>query len=142
MRAQLSERWSLNGRAGYTRAITTKSPDLPEEEGLRLTRIPAETLSLFSNYAFGPGKWPGLNFGVGVVYVGEFVHAYERPNRERLDYPDYTLLNLNAGYRWRKGKLAHVVGVNVRNALDRDLLASHARTGAERDLGLNYSLTF
>lgn len=142
VRAKLTAQWSLGGRAGYTRAITTRSPDLPEEEGRRLTRIPAETLSLFSNYAFGPGKWQGLNFGVGVVYVGEFVHAYERSNRERLDYPDYTLLNLNAGYRWRKGKLAHVVGVNVRNALDRDLLASHARTGAERDLGLNYSLTF
>lgn len=142
VRAKLTDQWSLNGRVGYTRATTTKSPDLPEEEGRLLTRIPSETLSLQTNYAFPAGQFSGLNLGGGVVYVGDYVHAYEGPNREYLAYPDYTLLNFSAAYRWREGKRAHAVGVNVRNALDRDLLASHARTGAERDFGLNYSLTF
>lgn len=142
LRARLSEQWTVSGRAGYTRAITTKSPDLPEEEGRGLTRIPSQTLSLQTRYAFGEGTWQGLSLAAGLVYVGDYVHAYERPNREFLEHPDYTLINVNAGYRWRQGKLAHVVGLNIRNLFDRDLLTSHARVGAERELGMNYSLNF
>jgi iron complex outermembrane receptor protein len=142
VRAKLSEAWTLNGRAGYTRATTTKSPDLSGEVGRALTRLPGQTLSLQTRYAFPEGRWRGLTLGGGLTHVGDYVQHYESASREYLAYPDYTLASVNAGYRWQEGRRTHVIGLTLRNALDRDLLATHVRVGAGRELGLNYALTF
>jgi iron complex outermembrane recepter protein len=139
---RLTPQWTMSGRAGYTRAVTTKSPDLPEEVGRRLTRLPAQTLSVNTRYAFAEGPWQGLSLGASLVHLGDYVQTYERTDRELLTYPDYTVLSLNAGYRWRKGKQNHSLSLNLRNALDRDLLSSHARVDAARELGMNYNLVF
>lgn len=142
VRGQVTARWSVSGRAGYTRAVTTRSPDLPEEEGRALSRIPRYTLALQNRYAFTQGRWSGLSLGLALVHIGDFVQNYESSAREYLAYPAYTLTSLSAGYRWRAGKRQHAVGLSCSNLLDRDLLASHARVGAERQVGLNYALTY
>ena len=142
VRGQITPHWSVSGRAGYTRAVTVRSPDLPQEEGRSLTRIPRYTFALQQRYGFSAGRWNGLSLGMGLTYIGEFVQNYEGSSRAYLAYPSYVLTSVNAGYRWREGKRQHTVGLSCSNLLDRDLLASHARVGAERDVGVSYSLTY
>ncbi len=141
-RGQVTPQWTLSGRAAYARAVTTRSPDLPEEEGRALTRIPRYNFSLQNRYAFPAGPWQGLSMGLGLVYLADYVHSYESASRDYLEYPAYTLASFNAGYRWRQGKREHALGLTCANLLDRDLLASHARVGAGRELGVNYSLRY
>ncbi len=141
-RSQLSRGWSVSGRAAYARAITTRSPDLPEEEGRQLSRIPRFTFSLQPRYAFNDGRLRGLSLGLGVVHVSDYVQSYESSSREFLAFPSYTLASFNAGYRWVEARRTHALGLTCANLLDRDLLASHARVGAGREVGLNYSLSY
>ncbi|HEY0944110.1 MAG TPA: TonB-dependent receptor [Opitutaceae bacterium] len=142
VRAKLSVAWQFVFKTTYTRAITTKSPDLPEEEGRELTRLPRLTGGLTARYQVPDGRWKGLNASSTLTYVSGFVQTYETSNRAYLEYPDYTLVSLNTGYVLKRGRYTHNVGVSVRNLFDRDLLAQLARPGAGRELGMNYTLTF
>ncbi len=142
VRGQLSTRWTLSGRAAYTRAITTRSPGLPEEVGRPLTRVPRMTYGLQNRYQFTEGRWQGLSLGATMIHVSDYVHSYENASREYLAYPDYTLTAVNAGYRWKTGSQEHNIGVSCSNLLDRDLLTELARVGVGREVAVNYSLTF
>jgi iron complex outermembrane receptor protein len=141
-RSQVTRGWTVSGRASYARALTTRSPDLPEEEGRQLSRIPSFSFSFQNRYAFNEGRLRGLSMGLGVVHVSDYVQSYESSSREFLAYPSYTLASFNAGYRWTAGRRTHALGLSCANLLDRDLLASHARVDAGRQLGMNYSLSY
>lgn len=141
-RGQVTREWTVSGRAAYARAVTVRSPDLPEEEGRALSRIPRFTFSLQNRYAFNEGRLRGLSVGMGLVHVSDYVQNYESSSREYLAYPSYTLASFNAGYRWTEKKKTHVLGITCANLFDRDLLASHARVGAGRELAMNYSLSY
>jgi iron complex outermembrane receptor protein len=137
--------WTLSGRATITQAISTASPDLPEEIGRPITRLPRTTLGLSTRRAF-TGRLNGFSLGGTLTYVSGFVAYYESASREYLAYPDNTLVSLNAGYSWKRGPKArpytHNVGLGVRNLFDRDLLASHARVDQDRSLNATYALSF
>jgi iron complex outermembrane recepter protein len=137
--------WTLSGRATITEAITVASPDLPEEIGRPLSRLPRTTLGLSARRAF-IGPLAGLSAGTTLTYVSGFIANYESSSREYLAYPSNTLVNISAGYNWKRGPKArpytHSVDMGVRNLFDRDLLASHARVGQERALSAGYSLSF
>lgn len=138
-----SEALSVGGKLTFNRAITTQSPDLPEEIGRPLTRFPRLTAGLNARYSFGTeGKRAGLSMGAGATHVSDTVTSYESATHAYLAYPSYTLFNLNIGYRWKMGKYNHSVTVSVRNLLDRDLLAQVARAGADRELNVNYGLAW
>ena len=62
--------------------------------------------------------------------------------RASLAYPGYGLLNLSAGYSWKRGPRQFHVGLNLRNALDRDLLLTNARVGAGRELGFTARVNY
>src|SRR5690606_1352069 len=126
--------WSITTRAGHTRAVTTASPDLPEEVGRPLTRLPAFSATLGTRYFFQDGTLKGLSLGTHLTHLGEVVAHYENDIREYLEYPPYTLVGVNAGYRWSIGKVHQSAWVNVRNVLDEDLLAKLARPGPQRVL--------
>jgi Outer membrane receptor for monomeric catechols len=145
LRTVLAKVWTLSGRATVTEAITVASPDLPEEIGREITRLPRTTLGLTARRAF-EGRLAGLSLSSTLTYVSDFVAHYESLSRHYLAYPSNTLVSLHAGYSWKtrskKRPCSQYVGLGVRNLLDRDLLASHARVGQDRSINARYSLSF
>jgi iron complex outermembrane receptor protein len=126
----------------YVRAITTASPDLPEEVGRRLTRYPPYNVGVAGYYSFGKGRWQGLSLSAGWSYISDFTAYYEDRQRLRQDYPGYGLVSASASYTRRIGTRTHSVTLAVRNLFDRDLLASLARLGAGREVALTYRIYF
>lgn len=133
---------TLVARGAYAHAITTASPDLPEEVGRAITRLPAYTASASASYAFKQGAWKGLSLSTSWNYVSAFTAQYEDRQRLHLDYPGYGLAAVSARYSVRRGKYTHGFGVSVRNALDVDLLEKQARPGAGRECQAKYQLLF
>lgn len=129
-------------RAAYARAITTASPDLPQEVGRAITRLPPYTASASASYAFVKGRWSGLSFNASWTYVSRFVAQYEDAQRQRLDYPGYGLTGLGANYSLRRGKYTHGIGASLRNVLGYNFVGRQARLGAERELVVSYRLLF
>lgn len=145
--ARMDFRWqatpavSLNFKGGHVRAVTTASPDLPQEVGRPLSRLPAFTASANLRYRT-PGPQGGFTCGAGWHYLDGYVANYEDARREFLAYPGYGTLALNAGWSWKTKKRQLDLDAGLRNAFDRDLLASHARVGAGREVSLSARLVF
>ncbi len=138
---KVSNAWTVSGKATYNHAITTKSPDLPEEIGRPLTRFPHLTWGLNARYAWlRDGKPSGFAIGAGATFVSGTTANYENTTHAHLAYPGYVLCNVNATYRWKLGRFEHTLGASVRNALDRDLLAQLARPAAGREFAASYGL--
>jgi iron complex outermembrane receptor protein len=143
---KLEGRWrvlpalSLSLRSTYVRAITTRSPDLPEEVGRELTRFPPFNLGASASYSFGAGRLRGLSISSSWTYISRFVANYEDGQRHHLEYPGYSLASLSTSYSKRVGKLTHGVGLAIRNLFDTDLLNKVARLGAGREFSGSYRL--
>jgi iron complex outermembrane receptor protein len=141
---KLEGRWrvsptvSVSMRASYVRAITTASPDLPEEVGRRLSRFPPYSVSLAASYSLPKGRWQGLSLSSSWSYLSDFTAYYEDRQRYRRDYPGYGLVSLGASYTRRVKTRTHSVSLAVRNVFDRDLLTSLHRLGAGREFALSY----
>ncbi len=145
LKTAFSAVWTFSGRATLTQALTTASPDLPEEIGRPLTRLPRTTMGLSARRAF-TGRLTGFSISSALTYVSHFIAYYESPSRQHLAYPGNTLVSLTAGYSWKKSlkgrPFTQNLGLGVRNLFGRDLLASHARVGQERACNASYSLSF
>jgi len=145
--ARLDLRWqatpavSLNVKGAHVRAVTTASPDLPQEVGRPLSRLPAFTASANLRYR-APGPQGGFTCGAGWHYLDGYVANYEDARRDFLSYPGYGVLALNAGWSWKTKARQFDLDAGLRNAFDRDLLASHARIGAGREVSLSARLVF
>ena len=137
-----SDQWTLSLRGSNVRAITTASPDLPQEVGRPLTRMPPYTVSTTGRYSFPGGPFKGLSFTTSWNYLSGFVANYEDEKRRELTYPGYGIVGLSIDYSWKRQRYAHTMGAGVRNLFDRDLLASQARVGAGREFTANYRLVF
>lgn len=133
---------TLTARASWLDAVTIASPDLPEEEGLPLSRTPKFTAATGANYRFLAGRLRGFSIGASVTHIGEVVQNYARPDRVRIDYPAYTLVGLRAGFGWPAGKAIHSVSVSISNLLDEDMLTKTSRVGAERSLATGWRVAF
>lgn len=128
--------------ASYVRAITTASPDLPEEVGRRLTRFPPYNASIAASYSFPAGLLQGLSLSGSWAYISDFTAYYEDRTRLQQEYAGYGLAHLGAGYTRREGTRTHSFSLAVRNLFNRDLLRSHARLGAEREVLFSYRIYF
>jgi len=125
----------------FTRAITTASPDLPQEAGRPITRLPSYTIS--ANLRHQPqGKTGGYIWGAGWQYLDGYVANYADPRRDFLQYPGYGLCSLNAGYQWRRAGRQFQVETAMRNTFDRELLTSQARVGAGREFTFSARLVY
>jgi iron complex outermembrane receptor protein len=133
---------NLSARLSYVRAITTASPDLPQEVGRELTRMPPYTATLSASYSVTKTKLKGLTLSASWNYLSRFVAYYEDRTRYGSRYPGYGLVTLGANYSKRIGKYTHAIGAGVRNLFDADLLRSQARLGAGREVYASYRLTF
>lgn len=134
--------WVFSARAAYTRAITTASPDLPEEVGRPLTRLPAYTASATSSYAVPTGRFKGLALAATWSYVASYVAQYETTNHYGLQYPGYGLLTLSGNWRIQWRKIAQSVGLMVRNVGNYDMVKQQARLGNSRELAASYQVAF
>ncbi|PTX98910.1 TonB-dependent receptor [Opitutus sp. ER46] len=134
--------WTFAARAAYTRAITTASPDLPEEVGRPITRLPPYTATASGTYAFAKGRLKGLSLAATWSYVSAFTAQYEDKQRYALEYPGYGLLTLSTNWTIRRKKVAHTVGLTLRNAGDYDMVKSQARLGNDRELVSSYRVIF
>jgi iron complex outermembrane receptor protein len=137
-----SPAWTFTGRATVVDAITVSSPDIPEEEGLQLTRLPTFTAAAGARRKFTEGALAGCSVGLTASHVGGVVQTYSRSDRERLDYPAYTVAGLSASRTWKAGTLTHTVSASINNLFETDLLARVARVGAERGLSLGWRIGF
>ncbi|HET7535265.1 MAG TPA: TonB-dependent receptor, partial [Candidatus Didemnitutus sp.] len=125
----------------YMDAITTASPALPWEVGKAITRLPALTGSLQLRYR-SQVPTGGPTAGIAMQYVSNYVANYQDGVHGYLEYPDYALLSLSAGYVWKTKTRTIETELAVRNALDRDLLASNARVGAPREFVVSARMYF
>lgn len=141
LRYRFSETVSLAARAVRMDAITTKSPSLGLEVGRQVSRLPRDTATLQLRYSPAKGA-SGFSGGVALTYIGGYVTNYEDAKHAFLEYPGYALLTLQTGYSWKMKQRQLNVSLALRNALDRDLLASNARVGAGRQLGVSTRMTF
>lgn len=141
-RWKAAPRLSFSGRAAYARAITTASPDLPQEVGRAITRLPPLTVSGGASLSFPTGFWAGLSLSTSLTYVSGYTAYYEDAQRQGLDYSSYALASVSASRSYKKGKYTHGVGLSLRNALDYDLLENQSRLGAGRELAASYRLMF
>jgi len=123
-------------------AITTASPDLPQEIGRQLPRLPEFTAGGNVRYSFRTPGLQGLTLGAGYAWIGEHVAVYETPRRLEVAYDDYGVLNLTAGVAWRSEQVEHSLNLAVRNTLDADLVAAAGRIGGARALDAGYSMRF
>ena len=141
LRYRFSDTVSVAVRGVRMEAITTESPALGPEVGHQVTRLPRDTGTVQLRYA--PSKnLPGFNCGAGLTYIGGYVTNYEDVKHAYLEYPSYALVTLHAGYSWKIGQRQMNVSLGIRNALDRDLLASHARIGAGREFAASTRMVF
>jgi len=137
-----NDAWSLTSRIAYTRAITTSSPDVPEEVGLALTRLPAITATGSVRRVWKAGALRGFSCGASLVYIGDVVAHYANTLRERLEFPDYALVGVNLGYAFSRGGCAWDLRLNMSNAFDRDLADLLARADAGRHVGAQCRVRF
>jgi len=123
--------FSLNGVVN--RAVTTASPDLPQEVGRPLTRLPP--VQIAANLRHQPGFAGGrFSWNAGWTYLGRYMATYPDPQRAELGYPGYGLVSVGAGWEIRRRGQRFGLEAAVRNAFDRDLARSHARIGAGREV--------
>lgn len=141
VRWQVARPLSVMLRSVYVRAITTASPDIPQEVGRPLARLPDFTNTAQVRYR-SVAKTGGWFSSATWQYIGGYVAHYEDARRAFLEYPGYGLVHGNVGYAWRAKKRTVEVDLGVRNALDRDLIASHARVGADRAVTLTTRVYF
>jgi iron complex outermembrane receptor protein len=133
---------TLSGKVAWLDAITTSSPDLPEEVGRQLPRTPEFTATANARYAFEAGALKGADWGVSWAWVGEHVAVYPASGRAYVAYDDYHVLGLSAGYAWEVRKARHAVTLVLRNALDEDLFAAAGRLAGARSLDAGYTVRF
>lgn len=141
LRYRISDTVFVALRGVRTEAITTQSPSLGPEVGRQITRLPRDTGTVQLRYSPAKGA-SGFNCGAGLTYIGGYVTNYEDIKHAYLEYPSYALVSLQAGYSWKLGQRQLSVNLGVRNALDRDLLASHARIGAGREFAASTRMAF
>lgn len=140
VRYKVNDTCTVAFRGVHLEAITTRSPALGPEVGKQIARLPQDTAT--AQFRYAPPKGTGLSWGATLNYIGSYVATYEDAKRAYLAYPGYGLLTLNTGYSWKQGPRQFTVGLNLRNALDRDLLASNARIGAGRELAFTARVNF
>lgn len=132
----------LRTRGYWLDAVTTASPDLPQEVGRKVSRLPALSFNTELRRS-PPDRQPGYTWELAWQYIGSYVATYPDAKHAYLAYPGYALFAASAGYRWiRADKRSVSLTVGVRNLLDRNLLASNARTGAGREFIASGSVAF
>lgn len=142
LRTKASPSLTFTGKVAWVEAITTESPDLPQEIGRQLPRLPQFTAGGNLRYVFRAPGLQGLTLGAGYAWIGEHIAVYETARRLEVAYDDYGVIDLSAGVVWQSEQVEHALNLAVRNTLNVDLVAAAGRLGGARALDAGYSLRF
>jgi iron complex outermembrane receptor protein len=141
VRWQVAPTLSAVVRGVAMQVLTTASPDLPQEVGRAITRLPSTTGTAQLRYRSTAPT--GGFFGAATAqYISSYVAQYQDTRRAYLEFPGYGLVHANFGRSWRSKTRTVEVEAGIRNAFDRDLLASNARVGAGREFTFTTRLIF
>ncbi|MBA4138193.1 MAG: hypothetical protein C0518_12830 [Opitutus sp.] len=141
MKWQIAKPVSLMLRGVHLQAITTASPDLPQEVGRAISRLPDTTATAQLRHRSTNPKG-GYFSSLTWQYVAGYVANYADSRRALLEFPGYGLVHASGGRAWRGKTRTLELEAGVRNALDRDLVASNARLGAAREFTFTTRLLF
>ena len=142
MRLNATDGWALKGKAAFTDATTERSPDLPEEVGRALARVPRWTGALSSSYRWTEGTLDGWSASGSLIYIGDYVDTYADDRYAQVEYPGYTYTSLALGYRWKQGKASNSLSFRVRNAFNENLLTRIARPGSEPSVSMSFRRSY
>lgn len=142
IRLKVSDAWSLRGRTAYTDATTEQSPDLPDEVGRAISRVPSWTGAFSSLHRWSQGPLSGWSISNSLIFIGGYVDTYADRRRAEVMYPGYNYVSTSLSYRWQVGKKTHYLSARVRNVFNENLLVKAARPGADRYASLGYRLYF
>lgn len=127
-KASLFEGFNLIFGFAHLDTKVTKNPSNPALVGNRLANAPANTLSLFADYAFPLGSpFGGFRAGAGVRYVGARTDA---TNVDRI--PAYALVDASLSYdlaRLDPAWNGAILSVNATNLFDQRYFTSGFYTG-------------
>ncbi len=135
-----SPTWSGTFRATWTEATTTRSPDLPEEEGRQIQNFPKFSAALGLSYRPTSDLLKGVTISSNATHVGPYVRNYERTGRARVDFPSYETVGLSVGRSWNRKKNNHTLTLSFSNLFNEDLLEKIARLGGERSATLSWTV--
>lgn len=141
VRWQLTPSVSTSAKVVAMQATTTASPDLPQEIGRAIARLPSLTSFVMLRYR-RPGPQGGPFATSSWQYLSDYVANYADTRRKYLEYPGYGLVHLSGGYSWRTTERTIELEAGIRNLFDRDLLASNARLGASREFTVSTRILF
>lgn len=141
VRWQFSPPVSFVVRGVAMQALTTASPDLPQEVGRAISRLPSTTGTAQLRYR-STAPTGGFFGSVTAQYISGYVAQYQDLRRSYLEFPGYGLMHANFGRSWRSKTRTFEVEAGIRNLFDRDLLASNARVGAGREFTFTTRLIF
>jgi len=138
----LNDTWQIRGKTAYTDATTESSPDLPDEVGRAISRVPKWTGSVSSSHRWTEGALEGWSLSNSLIFIDSYVDTYADRRRAELTYPGYKYVSTSISFRWKVGKKTHYLSARVRNVFNENLLAKAARPGADRYASLGYRLYF
>lgn len=136
-----ANRFAVTSRIVWTEAITTASPDLPNEVGQQIAGVPEWHGALTIRQTFDLGERRFLGWRARWNVIGAHIARHESTARQRIDYPAFSTFDLSMDYSWR-GDRRHRIFVLVRNLTDRDTATVTGRLGRERRLEGRYSVVF
>jgi outer membrane receptor protein involved in Fe transport len=142
MRLSATPTWEVKGKAAFTDATTERSPDLPEEVGRSLARIPRWTGALSSRYRWTEGALNGWSASGSVIFVSDYVDTYADARQVRVEYPGYTYTTVVLDFRWKAGKATNSLAFKLRNAFNENLLTRIARPGAEPAVSMSFRRSY
>lgn len=110
----LNNQWNISGAYSYIPTAKIVQSTKTQEIGQRISQIPEHAASFSTQYYFNPGRL-GFYVGGGARYQGKRT-AWR--GSSFIDLPEYTLLDLKAGYEAKNWG----VGLAVKNVFDKDYL--------------------
>jgi iron complex outermembrane recepter protein len=99
------------------------SPDAPRQQSLvgrPPEGVPEESFALWMRHEVTDGRFAGLSLRASMRYQGNAVvdATFTDAQGNLFETPAYTLVDFGAGYRFKQGKWAHRIDINVKNLFD------------------------
>ena len=136
------QNWQLQFGFAHSNAVIKESVTNPNTVGLNLANAPKNTGNFWTRYNVPRGRFAGLGFGGGLIYVGD---AFAGDPTTAVYYPldAWTRVDASAYYKWDR----YDVALNIQNALDKRYIASAQsaltlNVGEQRKLTLSFGMKF
>ena len=111
--------WQLQTGVAHSKATITESTKNPASVGFDLANAPRDSGNLWTRYNIPSGRFKGLGFGGGLVYVGK-AWAGDPTTTVYYRLKAWTRTDASVYYKWKNYDIA----LNIQNLLDKRYIAS------------------